>query len=37
MYCERIDLIEGIDLIESNDNKECIIYHNWFSNDGFKF
>ena len=31
MLCyDRIDLSEGIDLIKSNNSKECIICHFWF-------
>ena len=31
-----IDLIEGIDVAKSNNSKECIVYHYWCFNHGFK-
>ena len=37
LYFNRIDIIEGIDPAKSNKNKECIIYHSWFFNEGFEF
>ena len=37
MYCDRIDISEGIDLDESNNSKECMIFHYRFFNRGFKF
>ena len=27
----------GIDIAKSNNSKECIVYHYWYSNHGFKF
>ena len=30
-------LSEGIDVGKSNNSKECIVCHFWFSNHGFKF
>ena len=37
LYYDRIDLSEGIDLTKSNRSKECMIWHYWFFNYGFKF
>ena len=41
MVCyNQIDLREGIDVDssnKSNNNKECIVCHYWYYNDGFKF
>ena len=37
LYYDRIDLGERIDLTENKNNKECIVYHYWFFNHGFKF
>ena len=37
LYCEKIYISEGIDLTKSNKNKECMIYHHWVVNNGFKF
>ena len=31
-----IDLIEGIVVAKSNNSKECIVYHYWCFNHGFK-
>ena len=27
LYCDRIDITEGIDLAKSNSSKECMICH----------
>ena len=35
--CDGIDISEGIDLTKSNNRKECMIFHYWFFNHGFKF
>ena len=37
LYYDRIDISEGIGLARSNKSKECMIFHYWFSNHGFKF
>ena len=37
MHHHRIDLNKGIDPVESNNSKECILCHYWFFNHGFKF
>ena len=37
LYYDRIDISKGIDIAKSNNNKECMICHYWFSNHGFKF
>ena len=37
MYYDRINISEGIDPIKSNRSKECIIWHYYFFNHGFKF
>ena len=34
---DRFDITEGNDLAKSNKSKECMIYHYWFFNHGFKF
>ena len=37
MLCyDRIDISDGVDLVKSNKSKECMIYHYWFFNHGFK-
>ena len=39
-YCilsYRIDISDGIDPVNSNRGKECMICHYWFFNCGFKF
>ena len=37
LYCNRIDISEGVDLAESDNSKEFMICHCWFFNHGFKF
>ena len=37
MYYDRIDLIEGTDAIKSYISTECMIFHHWLFNHGFKF
>ena len=37
LYYNRSDISEGIDLAKSNNSKEYMICHYWFSNHGFKF
>ena len=32
-----LDIAEGIDPTKSNKSKECMIFHYWFFNHGFKF
>ena len=36
-YYDRTDISERIDSAKSNISKECMIFHYWFFNDGFKF
>ena len=36
-YVDRTDLDEEIDLTKSSNCKDCIVYHYWYSNNGFKF
>ena len=36
-YYDRIAISKGIDLVESNNSKECMIYHCWFFNHGLNF
>ena len=36
-YYDRIDISEEIDFAKINNDKECMIYHYWFFNHGFKF
>ena len=37
LYYDRIDISEGIDPTKRNKSVECMIYHYWFFNHGFKF
>ena len=37
LYYNRIDISKGTDPIKNNRSKECMIYHHWFFNHGFKF
>ena len=37
LYYDKINISEGTDLIESNNSKECMISHYWFSNHAFNF
>ena len=38
LYCERIDVSEGIDINKTSGSKECDICHYlYFLNKGFKF
>ena len=37
LHFDRIDIREGTDPTKSNKNKECMIYHHWVFNHGFKF
>ena len=34
---DRIKLSEGIDIAKGNNSKECITWHYWFFNHGFRF
>ena len=36
LYYDRIDISQGIDLVKSNNSKECMICH-CFLNHGFEF
>ena len=36
LYCDRINISEGIDLTKINNSKECMILHYWFFNHGFE-
>ena len=36
-YYDRADTSQGIGATKSNKGKECMIYHSWFFNHGFKF
>ena len=37
LYYDIIDISGGIDPTKSNRSKECMIWHYWFFNQGFKF
>ena len=37
MYYDRTDIAEGIYPTKSNKGRECMIYHYFFFNRGFKF
>ena len=37
LYYDRIDKSEGTDPTKSNKSRECMIYHYWFFDHGFKF
>ena len=37
LYCDRIDINEGIDTTKSNRSKECMICCYLFFNHAFKF
>ena len=38
LYCDRIDLSQGIDVSKTSTSKECNICHYWYFFDkGFKF
>ena len=37
LYYDKIDRSKAIDPTKSNRSKECMIYHYWFFNHGFKF
>ena len=37
LYYDRIDVREGTDFAKSNKNKECVICHYCFFNQGFEF
>ena len=37
MYCDRVDLSEGIDNAKFNNSKECIVCHYWFFNQVSRF
>ena len=37
LYYDGINISEGIDLVKSNNIKECMICHYWFYNNAFKF
>ena len=37
LYYDRIDTNQGIDLVKSNNSKECMICHYCFLNHGFEF
>ena len=36
LYYNRIDLSKGTDPAKSINSKECMVYHYWFFNHGFK-
>ena len=37
LHYDRIDISKGIDPTKSNKSRECMIFHYWFFNHGFKF
>ena len=37
MYCNKIDISEGIDLARSSGDKESMTCHYWFFNQEFKY
>ena len=37
LYCDKINISEGINVTKSNISKECMICHYWFFNHGFRF
>ena len=37
LYYDRIDISDGIDPTKSNKCKDCMIFHYWIFNHGFKF
>ena len=37
LYYDRIDISDGIDPTKSNKCKDCMIFHYWIFNYGFKF
>ena len=37
LHYNRIVISRRIDLAKSNNRKECMIYHCWFFNNGYKF
>ena len=37
LYYNRIDVREGTDPTKSNKSRECMIWHYWFFNHGYKF
>ena len=37
LYCNRTDINEVIHPTKSNNSKECMVFHYWFFNHGFKF
>ena len=37
LYYDTKDISKWIDLAKSNNSKECVICHHFFSNHGFKF
>ena len=37
LYCDKIDISEGIDPTKSSISKEFMICHYWFFNHGFEF
>ena len=37
VYYDKVGLSEGIGLTESNNSKECIVFHYWYFNHGFRF
>ena len=37
LYCDRIDINEGVDLAKSNKSKEYLICYYWLFNHGFKY
>ena len=37
LYYDRINTSERIEFAKSNNSKECMIFHYWFFNYGFKF
>ena len=37
LYYDRINISDGIDPTKSNRSKECMIFHYWLFNHGYKF
>ena len=37
LYYDRIEVSEGTDPTKSNKSRECMIWHYWFFNHGYKF
>ena len=37
LYCDRIDISNGIDTGKSSDSTKCMVCHYWSLNHGFKY